>query len=661
MNIPVKLRHILILSALLPHIVLSQPLELRIISIDAATLPHIRMQAALMRGGVDLPQPGKATYSLTENGIDIPLDVDCPDNLVTNNVALVLDNSGSLGGTAFDSLKAGALAVIDMLSDIDATAIYHFSNGGERVLDFTTDKMVLRTAVEDMRRGGGTPLYRTIDMALRDLATRTGRKYCIVFTDGVDNQSIITWEELLPLAAAAGIRIYTIGYGNTELSEDILHSLAHETGGRYWRIFSSGQIAEVLRSIAVEITSPWCTISYDAEQCTDSLRFLQLRAELDGDMASDDTVFVSPFRPDTLHARVTAPARILPGERALVYIAMEPGLHTGLQLTFSFLLRYDADLLDIGSSIPITVGTITQNTNARLRQEAPGVLRFTAERVTPAKADGDLIGVVLRHIPAGFSRPVPITLEDFTLTAGCDNTVILHFDTLEVCQCEDVLSYTIETVAGALPGEEIDIPLRIPRPSEDLPVLLSARLTYDPLRLRLIGILDEEGEEWTIGNPDAHGEVRLWLHTTGRGADLQPRLRFVGLGDRTPKQTDVRVTGMTMYAQCCLDAAPESIPFWIDGICEFLLRPKDNVITELFPNPASQQLTIMLRLPEGGTTAGRLELYSAGGDRVYHQHIETGRSDWMTQVNVSGLPAGKYTVRYMTEEQMSVRTVTIVR
>ncbi|MCZ7556755.1 MAG: VWA domain-containing protein [Bacteroidia bacterium] len=663
MHYPLSIiRNTLLLLALLASTALSQPLELRIHSIDAGALPQMRLKVAVTRGGVALTQPGRAVFSLLDNGQPMQIDVDCPDSSIMNNVALVLDNSGSLGGLAFDSLKAGTHSVVDSLRDNDATAMYNFSNGGQRVLDFTTDKAILHSTVSAMTLGGNTPLYQTIDMALRDLDARVGRKYCIVFTDGVDNASSVLWSDLIPRAQAAGIRVYIIGFGNTELSDDILSTIARDTGGRYWRIFAPALIAGILRSIASEIASPYCTINYEATGCADSLRILNLSATLDGQSAATDTAYVSPFRADTLYASVVAPDRILPGDRALVYIALQPGLHTGLELSFRFLLRYDPALLSATPPTAITVGTITQNTAARVRQLRPGVLQFSAEFAVPGMSQGNLIGIQLRHAVGDSSRPVVLTLDSLTLTAGCPTTVILISDTMEVCQCEQSFIANMHGIAIATHGEEVTVPLAIPLPGSSVPVLLRTWLHYAATALRFSGVDDAAGEGWDAQIDEANGRLRIDLYTRSNADSLLPRLRFLAHGEKKPMRTFVGVDSMKLYADCCYNTGSSGQWVWVDGRCEFLVRRKAvATIVSTYPNPAYDMLHVATSITSTETAPALLELFDARGQLVRSVHLSTEISERITSLGVQDLPPGRYTIRLSTAASISARTVMVVR
>ena len=466
----------------------------------------------------------------------------------------------------------------------------------------------------------------------------------------------------MPRAKAAGVRLLIIGYGSVELLDVILATIARGAGGRYWRIYAPALILAVLRGIASEIASPYCTINYEATGCTDSLRILNLTASLDGLSAATDTAYASPFRADTLYARVVAPDRILPGDRALVYIALQPGLYTGLELSFRFLLRYDPALLDAAPPTPITVGTITQNTGARVRQLRPGVLQFSVEYAATSIAQGNLIGVPLRHTAADSSRPVVLTLDSLTLTAGCPTTVILIPDTMEVCQCESSFIYTMNDEAPVLPGDEVVAHPRIPLPPSHVPVVLRTRLRYDAQVLRFTGVDDAYGEGWDALIDEASETILLDLYTRSRADSLLPRLRFLTVGERKPRTTHVAIDSMTLYADCCYDSGADSALLWIDGRCEFLVRRKNAAaIVSAFPNPASEAVYVVVSSGSAHAQDAVLKMYDSGGQRLRSVVLTQDIPDNIIALDVRDLPAGRYTVRLSTETSISARTVMVVR
>ncbi|MBL0175582.1 MAG: VWA domain-containing protein [Ignavibacteria bacterium] len=637
----------------------TQPLRLTIQSIDARALPQIRLKVSVTRNGGAPAKPGSIVFSLSDNGRMMQLAADCPDSAVSNSVALVLDNSGTMSGLAFDSVKMGSIAVVDSLRANDAAAVYDFANGGRRVIDFTTDKQALRDTINALRVGANTPLYRTTDLALDDLAKRPGRKYCIVFTDGIDNASPVTWQQVAAKATAAGVRIYSIGFGNTQLSDDALDAFARQTGGVYYRVFSPVQIAAVLRGIVSEIVSPYCTLIYDANSCTDSLHFLHVEAVLDGEHASADTVFAGPFRRDTLVARVVAPARIAPGQNAVTYIALSGPVHTGLQLSFHFLLRYDPALLGLTSMNAITVGTVTQNGAVFVRKLREGVLDFRADFVQPGMAGGNLVGVAFKGLAAGVSRPVVLSIDSLTFSAGCPNSIITIPDTIDVCQCVKTAEFTPadSVIAGA--GQYVDVHFDGWRGGKDS-VMLRFNARWDTSALRWLGY--DYMHAWMDGDPSS-GSIRLVYPYWGPPfIDIfrNDMVQFTALPRPSATRTVILFREVTMYEDCCYDAPDDSTVVYIDGYCEKLVGRKAPAITQAWPNPARDELRVRLALdPEA--QASRLELVAADGWTACTIPLSGNASEDYITIPVSNMPSGQYLLRLSSGGREDVRRVVVVR
>ena len=257
----------------------SQPLSVSIESIDVSRLPRLKMETAVRWNGVQLQSTQGLTLSVIENGQSIPADIWCPDTAAGTAVALVLDNSGSMTGGDFDSLKAGALSVIRMLGIGDEAAIYHFSNGGERVIDFSWDVPSLETAIGNLAIGASTPIYHTMSIAQQDLAAHpAARKFMLVYTDGVDNGSSERPEEVADAILVQNVTLFMIGYGSNMMSQGVMEDVALRSGGYYQRVYAPARLVALLREIGEEMLTQNCVITWETN-CTDSLRALYVTAQ----------------------------------------------------------------------------------------------------------------------------------------------------------------------------------------------------------------------------------------------------------------------------------------------------------------------------------------------------------------------------------------------
>lgn len=115
--------------------------------------------------------------------------------------------------------------------------------------------------------GTETAIGDAIGVAVKRLAGQPEQaRVVVLLTDGVNNAGNIAPLDAAHAAKAAGVRIYTIGIGATEMSipdlfgthtvnpsadldEGMLRSIATQTGGHYFRATDSKQLAEAYRAI----------------------------------------------------------------------------------------------------------------------------------------------------------------------------------------------------------------------------------------------------------------------------------------------------------------------------------------------------------------------------------------------------------------------------
>ena len=115
--------------------------------------------------------------------------------------------------------------------------------------------------------GTETAIGDAIAVAVKRLAGQPAQaRVVVLLTDGVNNAGSIAPLDAARAAKAAGVRIYTIGIGATEmrvpdlfgthtvnpsadLDEGMLRALATQTGGRYFRATDSSQLADAYRAI----------------------------------------------------------------------------------------------------------------------------------------------------------------------------------------------------------------------------------------------------------------------------------------------------------------------------------------------------------------------------------------------------------------------------
>lgn len=226
-------------------------LNLLINQIDAGDCPTLRAFVSVTDAQGN-PVTGLQTSSFTveENGI-LPTFTSQP--ATGSGAALattfVLDGSDSLDPPDIANIQMAAKAFIDLLQPIDPVAVYHFGTDVELIRDYTTNRADAKAAIDALTDDlGSTSLYDAIVEAANHSLTIGGRRALLVMTDGMNNNSVASEQQAIAAAVAAGVPVFTIGFGN--IDEDVLQRIADQTGGLFFRGASSSDLLTILTRIS---------------------------------------------------------------------------------------------------------------------------------------------------------------------------------------------------------------------------------------------------------------------------------------------------------------------------------------------------------------------------------------------------------------------------
>jgi Ca-activated chloride channel homolog len=188
-------------------------------------------------------------------------------------VGLLIDASNSVR----DRFKFEQEAAIEFLNGTirrgyDEAFIVGFDVTPEVVQDFTDNTESLSIGVRSLRAGGGTAMYDALYFACRDKLlkheqTRQVRRAIILLSDGEDNQSHVTREEAIEMAARAETIVYTISTnisGMKGAGDKTLERIADATGGRAFFPFQMREVSDAFSSIQEELRSQYA-VAYKPE------------------------------------------------------------------------------------------------------------------------------------------------------------------------------------------------------------------------------------------------------------------------------------------------------------------------------------------------------------------------------------------------------------
>lgn len=183
-------------------------------------------------------------------------------------VGLVVDHSGSMNRKLGDVLAA-ARAFVHSSNPNDEMFVVNFNEyvslGLPDSAPFTNDADELERAIANAPVMGQTALYDAIGKALDQLrgATRD-KRVLIVISDGGDNTSSLTLDQVLRRAQQSSALIYTVGLfdaADEDRNPSVLRRLASASGGEAYFPAASSELAGVCKRIAEDIRNQY-TIGY---------------------------------------------------------------------------------------------------------------------------------------------------------------------------------------------------------------------------------------------------------------------------------------------------------------------------------------------------------------------------------------------------------------
>jgi VWFA-related protein len=172
-------------------------------------------------------------------------------------------------------LQSAAVSFVKRLKSNDMAQIIDFDSRVEIRQAFTGNQPELEQAIGRTVAGGSTSLHNALYIALKELRKIRAvseedvrRQALIVFSDGEDTSSLISFDEVLDLAKRSETAIYTISLRGSDTqskgfreAEFVMRQLAQETGGRAFFPLRAEDLTAVYGQIADELASQY-TLGY---------------------------------------------------------------------------------------------------------------------------------------------------------------------------------------------------------------------------------------------------------------------------------------------------------------------------------------------------------------------------------------------------------------
>jgi Ca-activated chloride channel homolog len=180
-------------------------------------------------------------------------------------VVVMLDTSGSMTGS-ISLLKTAAEQFLIRLLPKDKGRVGAFNDKIQFNARFTSNRDELVGDVKDLDFGNGTRLWDAMWASLDELQGIEGRRVVLVFTDGDDTASRVKRGAVMDRARDEEVMVYAIGLESNFFNgqrqvrskpDAGLRKIAEETGGGYFELEKTSDLAPTFTRVAQELHSQY--------------------------------------------------------------------------------------------------------------------------------------------------------------------------------------------------------------------------------------------------------------------------------------------------------------------------------------------------------------------------------------------------------------------
>jgi Ca-activated chloride channel family protein len=211
-------------------------------------------------------QPGLVQEDFEVFDNDKPQPIVFFDNSIRPiTVVTMLDTSASMT-SSIDLLKRAAEQFLIRLLPDDKGRIGAFNDKIQMNSHFTSDRDALVTHLGDLDYGNSTRLWDAAIAGLDELKGIDGRRVLLLFTDGDDTDSKTGFGTIVERARADETMVYAIGLESNFFNgqrmqrtrpDRGLKRLADETGGGYFELEKTSDLAPTFTRVAAELHSQY--------------------------------------------------------------------------------------------------------------------------------------------------------------------------------------------------------------------------------------------------------------------------------------------------------------------------------------------------------------------------------------------------------------------
>jgi Ca-activated chloride channel family protein len=180
------------------------------------------------------------------------------------SIGIILDLSGSMT-SKFTRARQSVIEFMKTANPQDEFFIIGFNDRPEVIEDFTSSVEDVDARLSMVKPGKRTALLDAIYMGLSKIKkARYDRKALLIVSDGGDNRSRYTENEVRAVVRESDVQIYSIGifdpYATTteeRFGPLLLNDICADTGGRLFRVDDAGDMGDIASKISAELRNEY--------------------------------------------------------------------------------------------------------------------------------------------------------------------------------------------------------------------------------------------------------------------------------------------------------------------------------------------------------------------------------------------------------------------
>jgi VWFA-related protein len=207
-----------------------------------------------------------------------------PGESLPLHVGLVLDTSGSMDRDLRE-VQGAAVQFVRALEEAADVTLIDFDTSVRVGRFLPASYPMLFERIRSLKTGGRTSLYDAVGVYLEGSLARPGQHVLLLYTDGGDSASRLSFGKLQELLRRANVIVYALGYLEHQSSTErtalrlTVSRITRETGGEAFFPSSAAEIHEFYARILDELQSRY-TLGYVSDNPRADGRFRRLEVSV---------------------------------------------------------------------------------------------------------------------------------------------------------------------------------------------------------------------------------------------------------------------------------------------------------------------------------------------------------------------------------------------